>query len=71
MGELLARICASLRGRERRFDSQAVLECGGLRIGFARRRVTIECDEVRLTPREYDLLRILARHVGRVVTIDS
>lgn len=68
VGELLARLRASLRGRERRFRSQAVFASGPLTIDFARRRVTLEGDEVRLTPREYDLLRVLARHAGRVVT---
>ena len=68
VGELLARVRASLRGRERRFLSQAQFRTGDLGIDFARRRVTIEDQEVRLTPREYDLLRVLARHAGRVVT---
>lgn len=68
VGELLARLRASLRGRERRFSSQAVFTSGSLTIDFARRRVALEGDEVRLTPREYDLLRVLARHAGRVVT---
>jgi two-component system, OmpR family, KDP operon response regulator KdpE len=68
MGELLARIRASLRGRERRFSSQAAFACGPLEINFATRRVRIEGEEIRLTPREYDLLRTLARHAGRVVT---
>lgn len=68
VGELLARIRASLRGRERRFTSQARFASGDMAIDFARRRVTIQGEDVRLTPREYDLLRILARHAGRVVT---
>jgi two-component system KDP operon response regulator KdpE len=68
VGELLARIRASLRGRERRFATNANFQCGPLHVNFAIRRVTIEGVEVRLTPREYDLLRTLARHAGRVVT---
>lgn len=68
VGELLARIRASLRGRERRFTSQAVFQAGDLEIDFAARRVRIEGEDVRLTPREYGLLRTLARHAGRVVT---
>lgn len=68
VGELLARLRASLRGRERRFASQAMFRSGDLAIDFARRRVTVQGEEVRLTPREYDLLRILARHAGRPVT---
>jgi two-component system KDP operon response regulator KdpE len=68
VGELLARVRASLRGRERRFSSQAQFQSGDLGIDFALRRVTIEEQEVHLTPREYELLRVLARHAGRVVT---
>jgi two-component system, OmpR family, KDP operon response regulator KdpE len=41
---------------------------GELVIDFAARRVTLEGDEIRLTPREYDLLITLARHAGQVVT---
>lgn len=68
VGELLARIRAALRGRERRFASHAHLKTGELEINFASREVTLEGDDVRLTPREYDLVRTLARHAGRVVT---
>jgi len=68
VGELLARIRASLRGRERRFAAQPRFAVGELEINFATRRVLIDGDEVRLTPREYDLVRALARHAGRVVT---
>lgn len=68
VGELLARVRASLRGRDRRFAAQAVFRSGDLEVDFAARRVRIEGEDVRLTPREYDLLRTLARHAGRVVT---
>ncbi|WP_293377255.1 response regulator transcription factor [Phenylobacterium sp. SCN 70-31] len=68
VGELLARVRASLRGRERRFAASAILRTGDLEVDFAARQVRILGEEVRLTPREYDLLRTLARHAGRVVT---
>ena len=68
VGELLARLRAALRGRARRFASQAPVRTGELAIDFPLRRVTLEDQEVHLTPREYDLLRVLARHAGRVVT---
>jgi len=68
VGELLARVRASLRGRERRFTAQASFKAGDLEISFPNRRVLVQDEEVRLTPREYDLLRTLARHAGRVVT---
>jgi two-component system KDP operon response regulator KdpE len=68
VGELLARIRAALRGRERRFSASAVFRSGDLEVNFASRQVRLLGDEVRLTPREYDLLKTLARYGGRVVT---
>jgi two-component system KDP operon response regulator KdpE len=68
VGELLARVRASLRGRDRRFAAQTGFRAGDLEIDFAGRRVFVMGEEVRLTPREYDLIRILGRHAGRVVT---
>jgi two-component system KDP operon response regulator KdpE len=68
VGELMARLRAALRGRDRRFASQARFRARELSIDFAMRRVWLEDQEVHLTPREYDLLRTLARHAGRVVT---
>jgi two-component system KDP operon response regulator KdpE len=68
IGELLARVRASLRGRDRRFLSQPTFRFGDLELDFAGRRVLVQGEEAKLTPREYDLLRTLARHAGRVVT---
>jgi two-component system KDP operon response regulator KdpE len=68
VGELLARVRATLRGRERRFAAQLSFKAGDLEISFSNRRVLVRKEEVRLTPREYGLLRTLARHAGRVVT---
>jgi two-component system, OmpR family, KDP operon response regulator KdpE len=68
VGELLARIRAAMRGRERRFSAQPQFQFGELEINFPARRVMVKGEEVRLTPREYQLLRILAGHAGQVVT---
>lgn len=68
VGELLARVRAALRGRERRFSARPSVRCGDLEINVATRRAFVLGEEVRLTPREYDLLRTLARNAGRVVT---
>lgn len=68
VGELLARLRAAMRGRDRRFSARARFKAGDLEINFADRRVFVLGEEVRLTPREYDLLRSLARYAGRVVT---
>jgi two-component system KDP operon response regulator KdpE len=68
IGELLARIRASLRGREWRFSARADFRTGDLEVNFASRKVMVQGEEVRLTPREYDLLRTLSRYAGRVLT---
>lgn len=68
VGELLARIRASLRGRDRRFLAQSQFRGGDLTIDFDRRRVRVMDEDVKLTPREYDLLCVLGRHAGRVLT---
>jgi two-component system KDP operon response regulator KdpE len=68
VGELLARIRAVMRGRERRFGAQPRFQFGDLEINFPARRVMVQGEEIRLTPREYQLLRILAGHAGQVVT---
>ncbi|WP_296595694.1 response regulator transcription factor [Phenylobacterium sp.] len=66
--ELLARIRASLRNRARRATQAPVFRSGDLEINLAARRVKVEGEEMRLTPREYDLLKALARHAGMVLT---
>ncbi len=70
MGELLARMRVALRhgARARAGTDDSVVEAGPLRIDHARRQVTLEGAEVRLTPIEYRLLAALARFPGRVLT---
>ncbi|CAN5196918.1 response regulator transcription factor [soil metagenome] len=68
VGELMARVRAAMRGRERRLSGDPAFKAGDLQINFAIRRAFVQGEEVRLTPREYDLVRTLARHAGRVVT---
>lgn len=67
MGELLARIRAALRHVAGAGD-EPVLKFGDLIIDIARRRVTINGMEVKLTPTEYDLMKNLAVHAGKVLT---
>lgn len=66
--ELLARIRAGLRSRERRMAQSPTVKAGDIQINFASRRVWVEDQEIRLTPREYDLLKALARQAGSVLT---
>lgn len=65
--ELSARCKSLLRRRERRTEA-AVFENGRLRIDFVAREVRVGKDPIDLTQTEYALLRVLASHVGRVVT---
>jgi len=68
MDELLARIRAALR-RQPSSDALAhVLEAGDLRIDLDAHVVTRGGEEVRLTPKEFDLLAHLVRNAGKVLT---
>jgi two-component system KDP operon response regulator KdpE len=64
-GELAARMRAALRRNARSDDAGTIYESGPLRIDRARRVVTIDGEEVRLTPIEWKLLVALSRHSGR------
>ena len=68
VGELVARLRAALRGREMRFATTASFTALNLEVDFATRRVLVAGQQIRLTPREYDLIRTLARHAGRILT---
>jgi two-component system KDP operon response regulator KdpE len=69
VSELLARIRVALRhAGELPSGEQPVLEIGGLRMDLDRHQVTREDREIRLTPIEYKLLTLLARHPGKVLT---
>ena len=65
--ELVARVRAALR----RHAEPEPFVLGQLAIDFAQRRVTVGGDEVHLTATEYELLCVLARDAGRVVTFDT
>ena len=67
VGELLARIRAALR-RTVTSEDEPVFESGELKVDLNLRRVTLDGNEVQLTPTEYDLLRLLISHADRVVT---
>lgn len=67
-GELLARMRALLR-RVRGEDSTASeVRTGDLCVDFAKRVVTVSGQPIRLTRIEFDILALLARYMGRVVT---
>ena len=68
MGELLARMRVALRQGAREADSDPVVTAGDMSIDFAKRLVTLNGNPVKLSRKEYDLLRILASHPNKVVT---
>ena len=67
VGELLARIRAALRS-DLGHDRVEAFHSGTLHVDFARRLVRLDDAPVTLSPREYDLLELLARNAGRVLT---
>src|SRR5204863_5725526 len=67
--ELLARIRVALRRVFSTDDAQAGrLEVGDLTIDYDRHRVVRGDEDIRLTPKEFDLLALLARNADRVLT---
>lgn len=67
IGELLARMRAALRHRGQTAAPKE-LHFGPLRLDAEHRQVTLSGERVKLTPKEYDLLLLLARHGGKVMT---
>ena len=67
VAELLARIRVSLR-RSLQQVAEPLFNCCGLEVDLTRRRVAVRGEEVQLTPTEYDLLRLLVSHAGKVLT---
>lgn len=67
--EVLARIRVALR-HTARLDSgtQPRFESGPLSVEIAQRHVTLDGQEVKLTPTEYDLLKVLIQHKGKIMT---
>lgn len=69
--ELLARLRVALRHRRAAETAPSVVKTGDLAIDLDRRMVTRGGEEQHLTRKEYDVLAVLARHPGRVVTHDK
>jgi two-component system, OmpR family, KDP operon response regulator KdpE len=67
MNELLARVRANLRRVQPEKEADAVIEIGDFHIDTAAHKVTVCGREVRLTPKEFDLLVYLARRPGKVI----
>ena len=68
MDELLARIRAALRHQLQVQGERPVFRLGDLSVDLVRRIVKVGERDVKLSPKEYDLLRLLVQHAGKVLT---
>ncbi len=68
MPELVARLRAALRHRLAQEGATPVFTTGPLQVDLVRRIVRVNESEVHLSPREYDILKLLVLHAGRVLT---
>lgn len=68
VGELMARIRVALRRSIQAVEDEPVYIVDDLKVDIARRLVSLKGAEVDLTPTEYDILRMLVQHAGRVLT---
>ena len=68
MDELLARIRAALRHQLQVHGERPVFRTGDLSVDLVRRIVKVGDRDIKLSPKEYDLLRVLVQHAGKVLT---
>jgi two-component system, OmpR family, KDP operon response regulator KdpE len=66
--ELLARMRAALRHQLQVHGERPVFHTGDLSVDLVRRIVKVRDNEVKLSPKEYELLRMLVQHAGKVLT---
>jgi two-component system KDP operon response regulator KdpE len=68
MDELFARMRAALRHQLQVHGERPVFHVGDLSVDLVRRIVKVGDKEVKLSPKEYELLRLLVQHAGKVLT---
>lgn len=68
LDELLARMRAALRHQLQTHGERPVFRVGDLSVDLVRRIVKIGDKDVKLSPKEYELLRVLVQHAGKVLT---
>ena len=68
MNELIARMRAALRHRLQQGGERSVFRVDGLSVDLVRRLVKVDNRDVKLSPKEYEMLRHLVHHAGQVVT---
>ena len=68
MDELLARMRAALRHQLQTQGERPIFRVGDLSVDLVRRLVKVDNLQVKLSPKEYELLRVLVQHAGKVLT---
>ncbi len=68
MNELLARVRAALRHRLQSQGERPVFIVDGLSVDLVRRVVKVDARDVKLSPKEYEVLRLLVQHAGKVLS---
>ncbi|MFG1284607.1 response regulator transcription factor [Xanthobacter autotrophicus] len=68
MNELIARLRVALRHRLQQQGEKPLFKVGDLSVDLVRRIVRLKEREVKLSPKEYDILRLMVQHAGRVLT---
>jgi two-component system, OmpR family, KDP operon response regulator KdpE len=68
IAELVARIRTALRHRFQEQGGEPLFKSGPLQMDLVRRVVTVNGEEIKLSPKEYDILRLLVLHAGKVLT---
>ena len=68
MNELVARIRVALRHRLQQQGERPIFETGGLSVDLVKRIVKVDGKEVKLSPKEYEILRVLVQHAGKALT---
>src|SRR3954467_1824120 len=68
MDELLARMRAALRHQLQVQGERPIFRSGELSVDLVRRIVKVGNKDIKLSPKEYDLLRLLVQHAGKVLT---
>jgi len=66
--ELVARIRVALRHKLQQQGERPIFQTGDLSVDLVKRIVKVGGDEVKLSPKEYDILRVLVQHAGKVIT---
>jgi two-component system KDP operon response regulator KdpE len=68
MNELVARIRVALKHRLQQQGEKPIFQTGDLSVDLVKRIVKVEGKAIRLSPKEYEILRTLVQHAGKVLT---